>query len=123
MDLTALCRHLASKRGAREDYPFDPETLVFKVGGKMFALVALDKEPPRVTLKCDPMEAEALRAAFPAVRPGYHLNKRHWNTVTVDATVPDEILREMMDDSYTLVVQTLKKAEREALTGESGKTA
>jgi predicted DNA-binding protein (MmcQ/YjbR family) len=108
-------RYLADKPGATEEYPFDAITLVLKVGGKMFALIATDKVPLRVNLKCDPNEAEALRAEFPAIQPGYHMNKTHWNTVTLDGTIPQGRVREMMDDSYALVVQTLKKTDREAL--------
>ena len=115
MDFETMRAYLGGKRGAREEYPFDATTLVFKVGGKMFALVAEDGEPPRVTLKCDPPEAEALRAAFPAIRPGYHMNRVHWNTVTLDGSVPDDVVREMMDDSYALVVRSLTKARHEAL--------
>ncbi|MBV9848642.1 MAG: MmcQ/YjbR family DNA-binding protein [Armatimonadetes bacterium] len=120
MDFDAVRQHLASKTGATEEYPFDPQTLVFKVGGRMFALVALDEEPPRVTLKCDPMEAKALRDAHAAVRPGYHMNKAHWNTVALDGSIADDQIQEMMDDSYALVVQTLKKAEREQLKQGGG---
>ena len=115
MNLDVGRQYLAAKPGATEDFPFDAHTLVFKVGGKMFALVALDKEPLQVSLKCDPEEAEGLRAAFAAVRPGYHLSKRHWNTVTLDGTVPDDIVHGMMDDSYALVVKSLTRAAREEL--------
>lgn len=115
-DLDSIRHYLGGKPGTVEEYPFDAVTLALKVGGKMFALVATDEDPPRVTLKCDPDEAEALRAEFPAVRPGYHMNKAHWNTLTLNGTIPDERVLEMMDDSYALVVRTLKKADREALT-------
>lgn len=115
MDCEAIRAYLAAKKGATEDYPFDPETLVFKVAGKMFALLSLDEDPVRVTLKCDPAEAEALRAQYPAVQPGYYMNKAHWNTVTLDGSVPEAELQEMADRSYELVVRGLKKAERDAL--------
>lgn len=115
MDFEDIRHYMADKPGATEDYPFDDVTLVPKVGGKMFALIALDKLPLRITLKCAPDEAEALRAEFPAVQPGYHMNKAHWNTLILDNTIPDDRVREMMDDSYALVVRTLKKADREAL--------
>ena len=115
MDVGAVRDHLGGKAGAAEDYPFDAQTLVFKVSGKMYALIALDEDPSRITLKCDPEEAEAVRAAFPAVRPGHYMHRAHWNTVTLDGTVPADVLREMMDGSYDLVVRTLRKSEREAL--------
>jgi predicted DNA-binding protein (MmcQ/YjbR family) len=84
--------------------------------GKMFAILV--DGPPRLSLKCDPAVAEALRAAYPAVTPGYHLNKRHWNTVSLDGSVPDAMVREWIEDSYDLVVAGLTRAERASL-GES----
>ncbi|MCB5178160.1 MmcQ/YjbR family DNA-binding protein [Streptomyces antimicrobicus] len=97
---------------AVEEFPFNLETSVFKVLGKMFALSALDARPLRVNLKCDPEEALRLRAAYPdAVAPGWHMNKRHWNTVTV-AGLPDRTVRELVEDSYDLVVAGLPRAER-----------
>jgi predicted DNA-binding protein (MmcQ/YjbR family) len=109
-------RYLLGKPGAREEYPFDAVILAMKVGSRIFALIATDKSPLRVNLKCAPDEAEALRAEFPAVLPGYHMNKQHWNTVILDGTIPDARIREMIDDSYSLVVAKLKKSEQEALT-------
>ncbi|MEU8518202.1 MmcQ/YjbR family DNA-binding protein [Streptomyces sp. NBC_01216] len=94
-----------------EEFPFTPETSVFKVAGKMFALCALDAEPLRVNLKCDPEEAVRLREEYPAVAPGYHMNKRHWNTVTA-GELPDRMVRELVEDSYDLVVAGLPKAVR-----------
>jgi predicted DNA-binding protein (MmcQ/YjbR family) len=104
--------------GAVEDYPFGDEVAVFKVGGKMFALVALVGDPGSVTLKCDPDWALALRAAHPAVRPGYHTNKRHWNTVELDGTVPAAELGEMLEHSHGLVARGLPRARRAELLGE-----
>jgi predicted DNA-binding protein (MmcQ/YjbR family) len=101
--------------GAEETFPFGPETSVFKVGGKMFALSQLDAESLRVSLNCEPQLAEALRAAHPAVIPGYHLNKRHWNTVILDGSLPDEAIRDMVEDSYDLVVGGLPRTRRRAL--------
>jgi predicted DNA-binding protein (MmcQ/YjbR family) len=98
--------------GAVEDYPFGDDVAVFKVGGSMFALVALPGEPGRVTLKCDPDWALELRATYPAVRPGYHTNKRHWNTVELDGTVEEAELRGMVEHSYELVVRKLPRSER-----------
>ncbi|WP_371592816.1 MmcQ/YjbR family DNA-binding protein [Streptomyces virginiae] len=96
---------------AVEEFPFTPETSVFKVLGKVFALSALDGEPLKVNLKCDPELAVRLREEHEAIVPGYHMNKRHWNTVTVRA-VPDTMLRELVEDSYDLVVAGLPRAER-----------
>ncbi|MFD9775096.1 MULTISPECIES: MmcQ/YjbR family DNA-binding protein [Streptomyces] len=94
-----------------EEFPFGPETSVFKVLGKMFALGALDGQPLTVSLKCDPDEALRLRKEHPAIVHGWHLNKRHWNTVTV-SELPDRLVRELVEDSYDLVVAGLPKAER-----------
>ncbi|MFI1945247.1 MmcQ/YjbR family DNA-binding protein [Streptomyces virginiae] len=96
---------------AVEEFPFTPETSVFKVLGKVFALSALDGEPLKVNLKCDPELAVRLREEHEAIVPGYHMNKRHWNTVTVGG-VPDTMLRELVEDSYDLVVAGLPRAER-----------
>ncbi|MFG2973469.1 MmcQ/YjbR family DNA-binding protein [Streptomyces sp. NPDC048331] len=96
---------------AVEEFPFTPETSVFKVLGKVFALSALDAEPLKVNLKCDPELAVRLREEHEAIAPGYHMNKRHWNTVTVGG-VPDTMLRELVEDSYDLVVAGLPRAER-----------
>ncbi len=102
-------------KGAVEEYPFGPEAAVFKVMGKMFALVAWNEKPLRVTLKSDPDEAQALRCLFEAVEPGYHMNKEHWNTVTLDGSMEDGIIEEMVVASYDLVVKKLRKAERKKL--------
>jgi predicted DNA-binding protein (MmcQ/YjbR family) len=89
---------------------------VFKVAGKMFALSRLGAEPPlRVSLKCEPLLAEQLREVHPAVLPGYHLNKRHWNTVVLDGSLPEQMVCEMIEDSYDLVVSSLSAARRRAL--------
>ncbi|QGV80706.1 MmcQ/YjbR family DNA-binding protein [Streptomyces ficellus] len=94
-----------------EDFPFGPETSVFKVAGKVFALSALDGRPLTVNLKCDPEIALRLRAEHPAIVPGYHMNKRHWNTVTVQE-LPERLVHELVEDSYDLVVAGLPKATR-----------
>ena len=93
--------------GSVETFPFGAETSVFKVASKMFALSRRDERPPRVSLKCEPPLAEQLRATHPAVLPGYHLNKRHWNTVIIDGSIPDRVIRDMIEDSYDLVVSQL----------------
>ena len=88
---------------------------MFKVEGKMFALSVLDARPLKVSLKCEPELARALRVSYPAVEPGYHLNKRHWNTVTLDGSLPDKLVRDMLEDSYDLVVEGLSRAARARL--------
>lgn len=103
--------------GAVEDYPFGGGVAVFKVEGKMFALVSLEGEPGSVNLKCHPGWALELRARHEAVRPGYHQNKRHWNTVELDGTIEDAELRDMIDHSYELVVSGLPRKQRDRLLG------
>jgi predicted DNA-binding protein (MmcQ/YjbR family) len=110
-----LRRCCLSFTGAEETFPFGPQTSVFKVEGKMFALTALGASSLRVSVKCEPALAEALRAAHAAVGPGYHLNKRHWNTVELDGSLPDPTVRDMIEDSYDLVVSKLPRAKRLAL--------
>jgi predicted DNA-binding protein (MmcQ/YjbR family) len=105
----------SAKPGAVEDYPFGDEVAVFKVAGRMFALVPLGGAPGSVSLKCDPGLAVGLRRLYVAVTPGYHLNKRHWNTVTLDGSVPEEEVLELIDHSYDLVVARLTKAQRDRL--------
>src|SRR5213592_4219167 len=106
--------------GAEETFPFGPATSVFKVAGKMFALSQLGADSLRVSLKCEPQLAEGLRAAHAAVIPGYHLNKRHWNTVIIDGSLPDQMIRDMIEDSYDLVVSRLSAARRRALKWHPG---
>ena len=102
--------------GAYEDFPFGPEHSVFKVEGKLFAISALRSSPLRVSLKCEPELAEQLRGSYPdAVAPGYHLNKRHWNTVTVGGSASDALLRDMVEDSYDLIVARMPRGVRERL--------
>ena len=115
MNLETLRAILLQKTAATEEVPFGPEVLVFKVKGKMFALVPWEDPAPSISLKCDPSEALFLRDIYAAVNPGYHLNKRHWNTITLDGTVPEPELQRMIDDSYRLVVKGLPKADREEL--------
>lgn len=115
MDYEALEGLLLGKKGTVLEYPFGPDAAVFKVAGKMFALVAWQEEPLRITLKSDPDEADELRRIFSAIQPGYYMNKNHWNTVTLDGSVPQELLLTMIEASYRLVVKGLRKAERETL--------
>jgi predicted DNA-binding protein (MmcQ/YjbR family) len=103
--------------GAVEDYPFGDGVAVYKVEGRIFALVALEGSPGSVSLKCDPGLALEWRARYPAVSAGYHLNKRHWNTVELDGSVDDGELHEMIDHSYDLIVRQLPRAARERLLG------
>jgi predicted DNA-binding protein (MmcQ/YjbR family) len=116
----ALRKHCLDYEGSAETFPFGPETSVFKVEGKMFAVSRLREDDLRVSLKCDPLLAEQLRRTYPAVLPGYHLNKRHWNTVVVDGSLPDGLVRDMIEDSYDLVVSKLPRARRDALGWRGG---
>lgn len=111
-ELRSYCLSLP---GAFEDFPFDAVTATYKVKGKLFLLLSLDAEPLSINVKCDPKEAEMLREMYPAIQPGYHMNKKHWNTITIDGSLPDDEIRAMIADSYALVVKGLKKAEREEL--------
>ncbi len=115
-DLRATC---AALPGSAETFPFGATTLVFKVGvgetRRMYALTDIAGDPLYLSLKCDPVRAEALRAAHPAILPGYHLNKRHWNTLTLDGSLPEELTRELLRHSYDLVRRGLPKAVREGL--------
>src|SRR2546428_5539270 len=110
MDLADFREYCLTKPGATEGTPFGETVLVFKVGGKMFALVSLDQVPARMNLKCDPDLALELRDRYEQVRPGYHMNKKHWNTVDIEGGIPDAELRKMIDHSYDLVVNTLPKS-------------
>lgn len=102
--------------GAGEEFPFDEHLSVFKVGGKMFALSALGRRPLRVNLKCDPELALQLRASYPAVTPGWHMNKRHWNTVVLDdGSLPEQLILDLIEDSYDLVVAKLPRETRQRL--------
>ena len=110
-ELRDLCLSFA---GAEETFPFGANTSVFKVGRKMFALSQLGADSLRVSVKCEPQLAEALRDANPEVIPGYHLNKKHWNTVIIGGALADDAVRDMIEDSYDLVVSKLPAAERRA---------
>jgi len=115
MELEILRKTLLNKKATTEELPFGPEALVFKVMGKIFALVAWEKTPLTISLKCEPNHAMALRAMFPSVKPGYHLNKEHWNTVTLDGSLPNDEIIEMINHSYKQVVKGLKRADRKKL--------
>jgi predicted DNA-binding protein (MmcQ/YjbR family) len=105
----------AQQPGAAETYPFGPNTAVYKVGGKMFAIVPRGADPPSVSLKCDPEWSHVLRASYAAVGPGYHLNKKHWNTVVLDGTVPDDEIDELIRHSYELVLASLPRKLRASI--------
>src|SRR6266403_2898514 len=115
MDVETFREYCLGKPQVTEDTPFGETVLVFKVGGKMFALVALDEIPARANLKCDPDLALELRDRYEQVRPGYHMNKKHWNTVEIESGIPDIELRKMIDHSYELVVKSLPRKAREKL--------
>jgi predicted DNA-binding protein (MmcQ/YjbR family) len=115
MDATELRAWCLRQPGAIEEFPFGPEHSVFKVAGKMFALSTLDRTPLEVSAKCEPELAVQLRATYSSIRPGYHLNKRHWNTITLDGDLADQVVRDLIEDSYDLVVSALPKRVREEL--------
>jgi predicted DNA-binding protein (MmcQ/YjbR family) len=118
---SALRRDCLALPGSSETFPFGPENSVFKVSGKIFAISRLDREPSlRISLKCEPGLAEQLRVSHAAITPGYHLNKRHWNTVVLDGSVPDAMVRDMIEDSYDLIVAKLPKRTRQALGWTGG---
>ncbi|MFD0717238.1 MmcQ/YjbR family DNA-binding protein [Paenibacillus sp. GCM10027626] len=112
MQQQQLEKYGLTKPGAWEDYPFGPEPLVLKTGSKMFALLTEES----VSLKCDPVIAESLREQHKAITPGYHLNKKHWNSIALDGSLSLEELQAMMDHSYELVFRSLTKAEREKIS-------
>jgi predicted DNA-binding protein (MmcQ/YjbR family) len=118
MTAAALRRWCLARPGASEDFPFGEGVSVFKVAGKMFALSALAARPLSVSLKCEPELASVLRAGYPAIRPGYHLNKRHWITVTLDGSLADRMVRELIEDSYDLVVAGLPAGQRAHLQAD-----
>jgi predicted DNA-binding protein (MmcQ/YjbR family) len=115
MEADALRDLCLTFRGSEETFPFGFETSVFKVAGKVFALSRLQSEPLSVSLKCEPQLAEQLRAAHPCITAGYHLNKRHWNTVVIDGSLSDQTIADMVEDSYDLIVSKLSRARQRAL--------
>lgn len=118
MNIQQLYEFCLTKKGVTEHFPFDEDTLVFKVAGKMFCLASLqewEKGAPALNLKCDPEYAQLLRDEFESVQPGYHSNKKHWNTVYVNREIPDKKIIHFINHSYELVVSNLTKKEREVL--------
>ena len=115
MDYDAARTYLLSLPESVETFPFGPDVAAFKVRNKMLATLGIEKGVANTNLKCDPNQALMLRDLFPAVKPGYHMNKKHWNTVDLDGSVPAPEIEAMMDDSFWLVVAGMKKGDREAL--------
>jgi predicted DNA-binding protein (MmcQ/YjbR family) len=115
MDIEAFREYCLAKPGTSEGTPFDEETLVFKVGGKMFALTNIGRFEAGINLKCDPEVAEELRERYTCVLPGYHMSKKYWNTVLPNSCVPDALLLQWVDDSYRLVSEKLTKAQKLAI--------
>lgn len=119
MNLETFYEYCLSKKGVTEHFPFDEDALVFKVGNKIFALTSLQNwevGEPGVNLKCDPERAQELRAAYLSINTGFHMNKKHWNTVMVNKEVPDVLIKDLIDHSYELVYKSLTKKIQEELT-------
>jgi predicted DNA-binding protein (MmcQ/YjbR family) len=115
MTQAAFCAYCLSLPYVEETTPFGPNILVYKVGGKMFALTSTDEHPPSINLKCEPERALDLRDRYEDIQPGYHMNKRHWNTLILDSDLPSKLVRELIDHSYQLVVEALPKKAQENL--------
>jgi len=115
MNIEQIREYCLKKKGVTEEFPFDEETLVFKVMGKMFVLASLDSVPLQFNFKCDPEKAIELREKYEAVQPGYHMNKKHWNTVIIDGSIPKQRIFEWIDQSYNLVAGGLKRSDLEKL--------
>jgi predicted DNA-binding protein (MmcQ/YjbR family) len=123
MNLETYYEYCLSKKGVTEHFPFDEDTLVFKVGGKMFALSSLaqwEKNEASVNLKCDPERAQELRAEYDEIKPGFHMSKVHWNTVSLSGNLPAALVKELIDHSYELVFKSLtKKIQNEIIELEN----
>jgi len=119
MNIEQIREHCLKKKGVTEEFPFDEETLVFKVAGKIFLLASLEAIPLQINLKCEPEIAIELREEYESVIPGYHMNKKHWNTIIMDGTVLHHKLFEWIDDSYSLVIAGLTKSKRNKLEKKS----
>jgi len=115
MDIEQFREYCLVKKGVTEDFPFDEVTLCIRVMGKIFAITGLDSERFSVNLKCEPDFALELRERHPEVQPGWHMNKKHWNTVDFEGALDERMLRQLIDHSYKQVVKTLKKSEKEIL--------
>jgi len=115
MDLETIRKYCLEKKSVKESFPFGETTLVFKVRGKIFLLIGLDNFPLQFNVKCDPEKAEELREEYSSVIPAFHMNKKHWNTVILNGQIPLRQIREMIDESYQLVVRSLPVTERKKL--------
>jgi len=115
MNYSQLDSHLLEFPGSTLSFPFDDVTAVYKVGGKMFALVSMELDPLRINLKCDPQDAQVLRSQFPAIQPGYHMSKEHWNSVYLDGSLEDDLVKSLIADSYHLIVDSLSKKKQAEL--------
>lgn len=115
MKIEELEKSLLKKQGSYIDYPFGDIYMVLKVSNKVFAIVAIEENPLRINLKCNPEDAIAYREIYESVVPGYHMNKKHWNTVILDGSIPKEILKDMINDSYDLVFNKLTKKDKEKI--------
>lgn len=107
--------HFMSYPGAEEETPFGPDVLVYKVCGKMFGLIAWEDDPLNINLKCDPEQSDFLRQEYAAINPGYHMNKKHWNTLTLDGSIPEDLVQDLVRHSYELVIKSLSKQKRDSL--------
>ena len=123
MNKNKLEKYLSGLNGSDGSYPFGPDALVFKVMGKMFALVSQNEKTPRVTLKCDPVDAEILVSQFDSIIPGYYMNKKHWITISLNGEVSDDMITDLANGSYKLVVNKLTKSDRKTLEQQSGRKA
>jgi len=112
MNIESLREYCLSKKGVEETLPFGPDVLVYKVDGKIFLLASLDEDPLQFNVKCDPELALELREEYPSVLPGYHMNKKHWNTIIVDGSVAAKLLKEWIDHSYNLVAKKTKRSRK-----------
>jgi predicted DNA-binding protein (MmcQ/YjbR family) len=115
MNIEELREYCISKKGVEETLPFGPETLVFKVMGKVFLLTGFDSNPIQFNVKCDPEKVIELREQYSCVKPGYHMNKKHWNTIVGDDSVSDKLLHQWITDSYNLVVSGLTRVQQQKL--------
>ncbi|HRH59800.1 MAG TPA: MmcQ/YjbR family DNA-binding protein [Chitinophagaceae bacterium] len=115
MNIETLRNYCLAKKSVTEDFPFGDDVMVFRVAGKIFLLVPLTTSPLQFNAKADPDKAIELREQYDAVQPGYHMNKKHWNTVMVDGSISQKLIKEMIDDSYNLIVQSLPKKIRDEL--------
>ena len=118
MDMESFHQYCLLKAGTEESFPFDENVLVYKVGGKMFAATNINSEGFIINLKCNPERALQLREAYPEIEPGYHMNKKHWNSVDCEGSLPNRLLKDLIDHSYDLVFKSLKKIDRNTLLSQ-----